>query len=168
MEFRRMDFNDITSITNYGIEVLEQVKTLSRNDKNLIDVNMKDEELQRLIKGIPLSIDEEIDKNVNANMPIHLSALDKLLNIGLVNAIVPNFLKDKLTKEVEEVKDNSEINNSIELYNTIMNNIDNIGIKLQDNYNEAEAVVETLNISKAEIRSLIEVLEKLLVLVIVI
>lgn len=162
MEFRRMDFNDITSITNYGIEVLEQVKTLSRNDKNLIDVNMKDEELQRLIKGIPLSIDEEIDKNVNANMPIHLSALDKLLNIGLVNAIVPNFLKDKLTKEVEEVKDNSEINNSIELYNTIMNNIDNIGIKLQDNYNEAEAVVETLNISKAEIRSLIEVLEEVI------
>jgi len=162
MEFRRMDFNDITSITNYGIEVLEQVKTLSRNDKNLINVNMKDEELNKLIKGIPLSIDEEIDKNVNANMPIHLTAIDKLLNVGLINALVPNFIKDKLNKEVEEVKDNSEINNSVELYNTIMNNIDNIGIKLQDNYNEAEAVVETLNISKAEIYSLIEVLDEVI------
>ena len=50
MEFRRMDFNDITSITNYGIEVLEEVKTLSRNDKNLINVNMRDEELNKAAK----------------------------------------------------------------------------------------------------------------------
>jgi len=162
MEFKRMDFNDVTSITNYGVDVLEQVKTLSRNDRNLIDVNMRDEELNKLIKGIPLSIDEEIDKNINANMPVHLSVLDKLLSIGLINALIPSKLKNKLTDEVEEVKDNSEINNSVELYNTIMNNIDNIGIKLQDNYNEAEAVVETLNISKKEIHALIELLDNVI------
>lgn len=162
MEFKRMDFNDITTITNYGIEVLEEVKILSRNDKNLINVNMRDEELTKLIKGIPLSIDEEIDRNIDANMPVHLSLLDKIFNIGLISSLTPKFIKDKVSKEVEDVKDNSEINNSVELYNTIMNNIDNIGIKLQDNYNEAEAVVETLNISKEEIRLLIEKLDEVI------
>lgn len=160
-EFKRMDFNDILSITNYGLEVLEEVKTSSRDNKNLIDVNMKNDELKRLIKGIPLSIEDEIDKTVDENTPLTIGMLEKILNSKFINnKLTPNFIKNKLIKPVEEAKEENEKPiNSVELYHTIMNNIDNIAIELQNNYNEAEAVVKTLNISKEEIRGLIEKLD---------
>lgn len=160
-EFRRMDFNDILSLTNYGIEVLEEVKISSRNDRNLIDVNMKNDELKRLIKGIPLCIEDEIDKKVDDNTPITIGMLEKILNSKFVNnKFTPRIIKNKIIKPVEEMKEeNEQPINSIDLYNTIMNNIDNIAMELENNYNEAEAVVETLNISKEDIRKLIEKLD---------
>lgn len=160
-EFERMDFNNILSITNYGLEVLEEVKLSSRNDRNLINVNMKNDDLKRLIKGIPLCIEDEIDKKVDDSTPITIGMLEKVVNSKLFNnKFTPSFIKNKIIKPVEDLKEeNEQPVNSVDLYNTIMNNIDNIAIELQNNYNEAEAVVETLNISKEEIKKLIEKLD---------
>lgn len=156
--FKRMDFNDPTSLTNYGIEVLEELSQINRNDRNLINVNMRNEELNRLIKEISnFSIDNEIDKKVDESTPLTIGLLEKVLNSKFVNnKYTPSFIKNKIIKPVEEMKsENSQPVNSVDLYNHIMNVIDNIGIELQNNYNETQAVVETLNYSKEEINNLI-------------
>ena len=158
-EFKRMDFTDVLSITYYGMEILNEIKNIHRNDRNLINVNMKNNELSRLIKEISdFSVDEQIEKKVDDSTPITIGMLEKVLNSKLVNnRFTPSFIKNKIIKPVEEMKEeNEEPVNSIDLYNTIMNDIDNIGIELENNYNDAQATIETLNISKGEILKLIE------------
>lgn len=150
-EFKRMDFNDMFSLAKYGEEVLEEARRQNGNGRTLIDVSMNDEELKNLIKSIPTSIDGEIEKNIDEDMPITLNLLDKILSNKLVDFIVPNFLTNKVNKKVIEAKDNCENNNSVELYNTIMSNIDSIRFKMEDEYHNTETVVNSLAASKEEL-----------------
>ena len=155
-DFERMNFDDIYSIGYYGHEVLEEARLQTSVERSIINVNMRDEELTSLINSIPLSIDEEIDKNIEQNMPVGLTFLEKLIEFKLVGFLVPKKIKSKITGDIEDAKNNNENNNSINLYQSIMNNIDNIRFKIEDEYNISEEVIRSLKESKDSIIQLIK------------
>lgn len=150
-EFKRLDFNDMFLLRKYGEEIFELAERNNSNSKSIIDVNINDEELKRLIKSIPTSIGEEIEKNIDEDMPVTLNLLDKMLSNKLVSFMIPNFISNKAEKKIVEAKDNCENNNSIELYNTIMTNIESIRFKLEEEYSNTETIVSSLESSKAEL-----------------
>lgn len=155
-EFKRLDFSDMFSIRKYGEEVFELAESNVSNGRSIINVNMNDEEMKRLIKSIPSSIGGEIEKNIDEDMPVTLNLLDKILSNKLVDFIVPDFLSRKVEKKIGEAKDKCENNNSVELFNTIMANIDNIRFKMEDEYNNTESIVNSLESAKKELMDICE------------
>lgn len=148
--FNKLDFNDILSISNYGQEVLEEIEKYALNDRTIIDDEVNDIEMQRLMDSIPISIDDEIKKNTNEHMPIHLGLMDQLLSIKFLDKALPNFFnwKDKINSEVDELKSSDENNNTVVLYNNVMENIYKIRDKIEENYLNIEKIVESLSFSK--------------------
>ncbi len=157
-EFKRMDFDDVSSLANYGEEVLVEMSVLN-DDKNLIvNANVKDTELEELINSIPKSIGEEIDEAFeDVDIPVKLSFFSKIAESKSIGKFLPKSFRNNIKEEMRSAREQQDDNaNTIVIYNKVMDIYESIKTKLQSEVEEMAQAVETLTISQETLKQLLQ------------
>ena len=157
-EFKRMDFDDVASLANYGEEILVEMSILN-DDKNLIvNANVKDTELEELISSIPKSIGEEIDEAFeDVDIPVKLSFFSKMAESKSIGKFLPKSFRNNIKEEMRSARAQQDDNaNTIVIYNKVMDIYESIKTKLQSEVEEMAQAVETLTISQETLKQLLQ------------